>query len=157
MSETKTDYTFVDYLYMLVKHRWLIIINGFIFCAIAAVYSLLMPKTYTSHVTIMPPESGGTSGMITRTASTSLLIPGFTYSDYTSMAVGELPSGDATRYVLTDNAYNSKSQGSSIESGDHIDVPKSRKYILIGEFSVLQVIMSVRSSVPAFIAATIDN
>ena len=81
-------------------------------------------------------------------------IPGFTYSDYIGMAGGELPAGDANRYVLTDNAYNSKSQGAGIKPGDHIYVPKSRTYTLLGEFSVLQVITSVTSLVLTYIAAT---
>ncbi|MCF7805433.1 MAG: hypothetical protein K9N46_06150 [Candidatus Marinimicrobia bacterium] len=95
MSKNKTDFTFIDYLYMLVKHRWLIIINGLIFCLIAAVYSLLMPKTYTAHVTIMPPESQGASSIFSSMASatSNLPIPG---------GLGSLiggSSGEVTSYL----------------------------------------------------------
>ena len=76
MSKEGSKYTFIDYLYMLVKHRWLIVINGLIFCLIASVYSLFMPKTFTSHVTIMPPEGGGPSGMISQMAAANLPISG---------------------------------------------------------------------------------
>jgi len=54
MAQEKTG--LVDYLYILVKWRKLIIINFFVVCFIAAGVSLILPKWYSGNTTIMPPE-----------------------------------------------------------------------------------------------------
>lgn len=47
----------IDYLYVFVKWRKLLITNFFIVCVIAVVISLLLPKWYESSAVIMPPKS----------------------------------------------------------------------------------------------------
>lgn len=56
----KEGLNMIDYLYVLVKRRRLIIINFLSMSILAAAYSLIIPKTYTSTAVIMPPgKSGG--------------------------------------------------------------------------------------------------
>lgn len=81
-------------------------------------------------------------------------IPGFSYTGYIGMAGGELPEGDATRYVLSDSQNNVKArENSTINPGDHIFVPRSKSYVWLGDASILEVVTSVSSVVLAFIAA----
>jgi len=47
----------IDYLYIFVKWRKLLITNFFIVCVVAIVISLLLPKWYESSAVIMPPKS----------------------------------------------------------------------------------------------------
>ncbi len=47
----------IDYLYIFVKWRKLLITNFFIVCVVALVISLLLPKWYESSAVIMPPKS----------------------------------------------------------------------------------------------------
>ena len=47
----------IDYLYVFVKWRKLLITNFFIVCVVAIVISLLLPKWYESSAVIMPPKS----------------------------------------------------------------------------------------------------
>lgn len=67
MSDNKlkedNNFTPIDYLYLIAKHRKLIIINFIVFCLIASVYSLVMPKTYKAHAVVMPP-SGTSTGLL---------------------------------------------------------------------------------------------
>ncbi len=57
----KKEIGFIDYLSLLIKWKKSIIINCFAVCLIVAVISLIIPKSYTSRTTIMPPtdDSGG--------------------------------------------------------------------------------------------------
>ncbi|MCF7805432.1 MAG: polysaccharide biosynthesis/export family protein [Candidatus Marinimicrobia bacterium] len=81
-------------------------------------------------------------------------IPGFSYVDYVGMAGGELPEGDAQRYVLSDRQNRVKSKENAvIKPGDHIFVPRSQTYVWLGDTSVLEVVTSLSSLVLAFIAA----
>jgi len=81
-------------------------------------------------------------------------IPGFTYQDYIGMAGGERSNGNAGRFVLTNRNFEEKPQSRTIQPGDHIYVPKSRTYTLLGNLSVLQVITSLTSLILTYIAAT---
>jgi tyrosine-protein kinase Etk/Wzc len=54
----------LDYFAILVKWRWLIVVNFLIVCAVAAGASLIMPKVYTAQTTILPPrEESGEMGL----------------------------------------------------------------------------------------------
>jgi tyrosine-protein kinase Etk/Wzc len=54
----------LDYLSTLVKWRRLIIINFFAVSVLAAIFSFIIPQTYSSHSTILPPvEEGGSLGV----------------------------------------------------------------------------------------------
>ncbi|OQY28956.1 MAG: hypothetical protein B6244_05300 [Candidatus Cloacimonetes bacterium 4572_55] len=52
------EISILDYIYIAVKWRKLIIVNFFLFCLIMAGYSLICSKTYTSVAILMPPSSG---------------------------------------------------------------------------------------------------
>lgn len=54
----KKEFNFIDYLFILVKRRRLIIINFFIVALLTAVYSLIMPKTFSAATVVMPPTEG---------------------------------------------------------------------------------------------------
>lgn len=53
--------SFIDYLYVLVKWRKMIIINFLVVSVIAVIISLIIPKWYKSTITIMPPAEQTTS------------------------------------------------------------------------------------------------
>jgi len=57
----KKEIGIIDYLYILVKSRKLLITSFIIVCVIAAAVSLILPKWYTAETTILPPseEAGG--------------------------------------------------------------------------------------------------
>jgi len=60
----KKQVNIIDYLYVLVKWRKLIIINFLVVCIIAAGISLILPKWYRAETTILPPlEEGAQMGM----------------------------------------------------------------------------------------------
>lgn len=54
----KKDFSFVDYLYVLVKWRKTILVNFLVVAVLVAAYSLIMPKTYSTSATVMLPGSG---------------------------------------------------------------------------------------------------
>jgi uncharacterized protein involved in exopolysaccharide biosynthesis len=56
----------LDYIYVLVKWRKLIIINFLVVSILIAIYTLIMPKTFKARAVIMPPttQTGGLSGLI---------------------------------------------------------------------------------------------
>ncbi|MBN2104492.1 hypothetical protein JW835_10680 [bacterium] len=53
----KDKIKFIDFLYVLVQWRKLLIIHFFIVCAVAAAISLIIPKTFKASATILPPIS----------------------------------------------------------------------------------------------------
>jgi tyrosine-protein kinase Etk/Wzc len=57
----KKEISFVDYLTLLIKWKKSVIINCFTVCFLVAAISLIIPKSYSSRTTILPPtdESGG--------------------------------------------------------------------------------------------------
>lgn len=55
----KKEFTFVDYLYILIKWRKTILINFLVVTVLVAGYSLIMPKTYSTSATVMLPSGGG--------------------------------------------------------------------------------------------------
>jgi len=60
----KKQVNIIDYLYVLVKWRKLIIINFLVVCIIAAGISLILPKWYRAETTILPPlKEGAQMGM----------------------------------------------------------------------------------------------
>jgi uncharacterized protein involved in exopolysaccharide biosynthesis len=54
----KKEFNFIDYLFILVKRRKLIIVNFFIVTILTAAYSLIMPKTFTASTVVLPPAGG---------------------------------------------------------------------------------------------------
>lgn len=64
----KKEFNFIDYLYILVKRRKLIIVNFFIVAIITAAYSLIMPKTFSAATVVLPP-TGSSSLLSSLTAN----------------------------------------------------------------------------------------
>ena len=60
----KSVVSLIDYVYLIVKWRKLIIFNFFIICFVVAIYSLIMPKTYTATTVLMPPKSTGNQNLL---------------------------------------------------------------------------------------------
>ncbi|MFO7891892.1 MAG: Wzz/FepE/Etk N-terminal domain-containing protein [bacterium] len=57
----KENPSFIDYVYILVKWRKMIIINFLVVCIVTAIISLIIPKWYKATTTIMPPSEQTTS------------------------------------------------------------------------------------------------
>ena len=53
------EYNLIDYLFVIVKWRKLIVINFFIVCVITIGISLMLPKWYEAKTVILPPEKEG--------------------------------------------------------------------------------------------------
>jgi len=82
-------------------------------------------------------------------------IPGYTCSDYIGLAGGNTVQGDIDRVrVRHMNGEIEKGLQVTINPGDVIIVPRSRKNIFFGESSVLGIITSVASLYLTYIAAT---
>lgn len=81
--------------------------------------------------------------------------PGYSASDYISLAGGNTVEGDAGRAVVK-HLDGSKEKGKdvAIRRGDVIMVPRTRQNVLFGNSSILQVVVSVFSIMLTYIAAT---
>lgn len=55
----KKEFTFIDYLYILVKWRKFLIINFFIVCFFAGIIGLILPRWYTAETVILPTAGSG--------------------------------------------------------------------------------------------------
>lgn len=62
-SEQNNEIDLLDYLNVIIKRRRMILRNSFYAALAMAVISLLLPKTYTSTTTLLPPEDSGPSGL----------------------------------------------------------------------------------------------
>jgi len=81
--------------------------------------------------------------------------PGYSASDYISLAGGNTVEGDAGRAVVR-HLDGSKEKGKDviIRRGDVIIVPRTRQNVLFGNSSILQITASVFSIILTYIAAT---
>ncbi len=93
-KESAEKSKFLDYLYTIVKWRRLFIINFFIVCIIAAIISLIIPKTYTAKSVILPPTGGNNFiSSLTANLPVSGLLGGVgAYSDETNKFLSILKS-----------------------------------------------------------------
>ncbi|MBN2601206.1 MAG: SLBB domain-containing protein [Candidatus Marinimicrobia bacterium] len=81
--------------------------------------------------------------------------PGYSTSDYISLAGGNTVEGDAGRAVINHLDGNTeKAKNGTIRRGDVIVVPRTRQNVLFGNSSILQITVSVFSIVLTYIAAT---
>jgi protein involved in polysaccharide export with SLBB domain len=81
-------------------------------------------------------------------------VPGYTAGDYVSEAGGLLPIGTMNRIKVTRlNGTVIRGEDTVIERGDVIEVTKSVQGTLIGDVSVMQILVSVGTIVLAVIAA----
>ena len=81
--------------------------------------------------------------------------PGYSASDYISLAGGNTVEGDAGRAVLNHlDGKNEKASNGVVRRGDVIVVPRTRHNVLFGGSSILQIVVSVFSILLTFIAAT---
>ena len=81
--------------------------------------------------------------------------PGYSASDYISLAGGNTVEGDAGRAVLNHlDGKNEKASNGVVRRGDVIVVPRTRQNVLFGGSSILQIVVSVFSILLTFIAAT---
>lgn len=81
--------------------------------------------------------------------------PDFTVADYIALAGGATPSGSLKRTEVV-HMDGTRESGVEIQvrRGDKIIVPESRRSVLVGDISLLQIVTSVASVVLAYIAAT---
>jgi len=81
--------------------------------------------------------------------------PGYSISDYISLAGGNTVEGDASRAFLKHlDGSIEKGKAGTVRRGDVIIVPRTRKSIMFGDGSILQIIASIFSVILTFIAAT---
>jgi len=81
-------------------------------------------------------------------------IPGYTAGDYVTVAGGLLPIGTMNKIKITRmDGTVLRGEDTVIERGDVIEVNKSVQGTLIGDVSVMQILVSVGTIVLAFIAA----
>jgi len=82
-------------------------------------------------------------------------IPGYTCADYIGLAGGNTVQGDIDRVKVRHiNGEVDKGLETKVRPGDVIIVPRTRKNIIFGESSILQIITSVASLYLTYIAAT---
>ena len=82
-------------------------------------------------------------------------MPGYTCSDYIGLAGGNTIQGDIDRVRVRHlNGEVEKGLSVQISPGDVIIVPRTRKNVIFGESSILEIITAVASVYLAYIAAT---
>lgn len=81
--------------------------------------------------------------------------PGYTASDYISLAGGNKVEGDASRAMIRHlDGETEKGKDGIVRRGDIIVVPRTRQHVLFGNSSILQITASVFSIILTYIAAT---
>src|SRR3990172_2428479 len=82
---------FIDYLTTVVKWRKLIITNFSIICLLTAIFTLIMPKTFTAKTTIFGPQqegdSFGLSSIVSSLPIGKLGLGGISEETYTFIAI----------------------------------------------------------------------
>jgi len=112
---------FVDYIYILVKWRKLIIINFLVVCIITAVISLIIPKWYKANTTIMPPFEqtsglGGVSSIMNKLPVASMGMGNILgFSEQTSRFIAMLQSRTIMESVINEFDLKKRYQKENIE------------------------------------------
>lgn len=105
----------LDYLYVLIKRRKMILRNTILATFLMALVSFFLPKTYTASTTLLPPDEGenqGLKGLLANSPASFLNIPGVATSS-SELFVEILKSRSVANKVLS-REYRYKGEDSNL-------------------------------------------